>query len=168
MPPHLAGYGHIASNAHRPVERKQRQPPHNLPRPDSTEGAKGTVPCRIVAAGPSLTPVTSVIDSIYEVIGLVKPKNLHTSPFRSGKTVKGARRAFIWTLDSLPRFFTIERRNEAKRSSVKLRSIGEGFCFSGFVSSLRWKPNGNPETYLFALFLNSGIAASTKRLARNL
>src|SRR6202140_2474831 len=45
MPPHLAGYGHIAGNAHRSVERRQRQPPHSLTRRDATAGAKGTVPC---------------------------------------------------------------------------------------------------------------------------
>jgi len=111
--------------------------------------------------------ILTVIDSIYEVIGLVNRKIAHVS-FRSGKTVKGARWAFIGTLDSLSRSFTIERRNEAKRSSVKLRSIVEGVCFSGSVSSLRWKLNGNPETHLFTLFLHFCIAASTKRLARNL
>src|SRR5215472_10057095 len=95
-------------------------------------------------------------------------EKLHMSSFSSGETVKGARRAFIWTLDSLPGSSQSSAGNEAKRSSVKLRSIVEGFCFLGSVSSLRWKINRNPETHLFALLLNSCIAASTKRLARNL
>jgi hypothetical protein len=45
----------------------------------------------------------------------------------SGGTVKGARRAFISTLDSPPDLFTMERGNEAKRSTVELRSLTADF-----------------------------------------
>jgi hypothetical protein len=58
--------------------------------------------------------------------------------FRSWEAVKGALKAFISTLDSLPGSLTIERRNEAKRSSVELRSIVASFCFLGSVSSV-WR-----------------------------
>jgi hypothetical protein len=57
---------------------------------------------------------------------------------RSWEAVKGALKAFISTLDSLPGSLTIERENEAKRSSVELRSIVAGFCFLGSVSSV-WR-----------------------------
>src|SRR5215467_10000784 len=57
-----------------------------------------------------------------------------------GKLSREPARAFISTLDSLPGSFTMERRNEAKRSSVKLRSIAEGFswvrAFLGSVLTL--------------------------------
>src|SRR5437660_12334937 len=46
MPPHLAGYGHIAGSAYRSVERRRRQPSHNLPGRNATAGVKGTVPCK--------------------------------------------------------------------------------------------------------------------------
>src|SRR5215469_4109711 len=63
---------------------------------------------------------------------------------RSWEAVKGALKAFILTLDSLPGSFTMERGNEAKRSSVELRSLVEGFCFLGSVSSVwrgtEWQP----------------------------
>jgi hypothetical protein len=45
-----------------------------------------------------------------------------------GRGVKGARRAFISTLDAPPDLFIIERRNEAERSTVELRSLAVGFC----------------------------------------
>jgi hypothetical protein len=40
-----------------------------------------------------------------------------------GSGVKGARRAFISTLDATPDLLTIEGGNEAKRSTVELRSL---------------------------------------------
>src|SRR5262252_10351607 len=67
---------------------------------------------------------------------------------RSWEAVKGALKAFISTLDSLPGSLTIERGNEAKRSSVELRSLVEGFCFLGSVSSAlrgsEWQPGNTP------------------------
>ncbi len=50
-----------------------------------------------------------------------------TISFGVGRGVKGARRAFISTLDAPPDPFIIERGNEAKRSSVELRSLAEDF-----------------------------------------
>jgi hypothetical protein len=50
------------------------------------------------------------------------------SPGEVGSGVKGARRAFISTLDATPDLFSIEHGNEAKRSAVELRSLEVGFC----------------------------------------
>ena len=50
------------------------------------------------------------------------------SPGEVGRGVKGARRAFISTLDAPPDLFRIEHGNEAKRSTVELRSLAVGFC----------------------------------------
>jgi hypothetical protein len=65
--------------------------------------------------------------SIYEVVGRVnRKKDRHL--LSVGRAVKGARGAFILTLDGPPDLLTIERGNEAKRSSVELRSLPERFC----------------------------------------
>ena len=62
----------------------------------------------------------------------------------------------------------MERWNEAKRSSVELRSLAEGFGFLGCVSSVwrgsEWQPGNTP----LRAFLNFALAASTQRLVRNL
>jgi hypothetical protein len=50
------------------------------------------------------------------------------SPGKVGRGIKGARRAFISTLDAPPDLFRIEGGNEAKRSTVELRSLAVGFC----------------------------------------
>jgi hypothetical protein len=42
-----------------------------------------------------LNAVNRAFALIYEVIGLVKAENSHTSPFRSWEAVKGALKAFI-------------------------------------------------------------------------
>src|SRR5215469_11594107 len=67
---------------------------------------------------------------------------------RSWEAVKGAPKAFILALDSLPGSLTMERGNEAKRSSVELRSLVEGFGFLGSVSSAwrgsEWQPGNTP------------------------
>jgi uncharacterized membrane protein len=88
-----------------------------------------------------------LIALIYEVIGLVNIKFAHAT-VGSWEAVKGAPKAFISTLDSLPGSLTIERGNEAKRSSVELRSLVEGFCFLGSVSSVwrgtEWQPGNTP------------------------
>jgi hypothetical protein len=64
---------------------------------------------------------------IYNDVGTVKEKIRDTSPEDAERPVKGARRAFISTLDRIFRASTIEAGNEAKRSSVELRSLAEFF-----------------------------------------
>ena len=85
---------------------------------------------------------------IYEVIGRVKQKILHTSPLDPGRLSRAPPRAFILTLDSLPGSLTMERGNEAKRSSVELRSVVEKFGFLVSVSSVwrgtEWQPRNTP------------------------
>jgi hypothetical protein len=83
----------------------------------------------------SLQPVTRLTAQqlahnkarIYNDVGAVKEKTRDTSPEDAERPVKGARRAFISTLDRTFRVNTIENRNEAKRSSVELRSLAEFF-----------------------------------------
>jgi hypothetical protein len=87
-----------------------------------------------------------LIELIYEVIGLVNRKFRTQLLLDSGglSRARPARGAFISTLDSLPESLTMEGGNEAKRSSVELRSLVEGFCFLGSVSSVwrgaAWQP----------------------------
>jgi len=64
---------------------------------------------------------------IYNDAGTVKEKIRDTSPEDAERPVKGAQRAFISTLDRIFRASTIEAGNEAKRSSVELRSLAEFF-----------------------------------------
>src|SRR5205807_2660003 len=61
------------------------------------------------------------------------PRSSAGSPGEVGRGVKGARRAFISTLDAPPDLLRIERGDEAKRSAVELRSLAVGFrcCIKG-------------------------------------
>jgi len=81
---------------------------------------------------------------------------------------QGRLKAFILTLDSLPGSLTMERGNEAKRSSVELRSLVEGFGFLGSVSSVLRGSQWQPGNTALRAFLNCCVPASTKRLVRNL
>ena len=69
---------------------------------------------------------------------------------RSWEAVKGALKAFISTLDSLPGSLTIERANEAKRQ-LSFVPLLQGFVSWVLFPQFGEEPNGNPETHLFAL-----------------
>src|SRR5215831_8669044 len=101
-------------------------------------------PCNDLTAFVALLSLLTVSALIYEVIGRVKSKICTHLLLGLGRRSRAPARAFISTLDRLSRPLTIARGNEAKRSSVELRSLVEGFCCWGSVSSVwrgtEWQP----------------------------